>query len=184
MKVNLFETHDRLLEFQKQSELISQGVQDCINNVPDTIHTPFYVFGHSRAIGTDERMSIFLQGGFRSISDVPSARMIWMPYPRKPKAQLNSYLFKATKGTDIVEIIWILPPREIWPQFAPDKMTHNESVWISINNFEHNKEALEAPEKGDLTIDQVDEFREKIKQAAIERRKNSKIVSIQDYKKM
>lgn len=183
MQIDTLETHDRFLEFQKQAQIVSQGVQDCINGLPDTITEPFYVFGHPRSLGMDEKFDIMMRTGTLDPKQIPSTRMVWIPMPRKPKAVLNSYLFRARKGTDIIRIIWILPPREIWSNFEPGKMTQNENVYISINNYKHARSMLEAPEPDDLTEAQVDEFREKIKQAAIDKRR-SKIVNIEDYRKI
>lgn len=183
MKINRLETHDRLLEFQKQADLVAQGVQDCIDNVPDTIKTPFYVFGHARTIGMDEKVDIARQMGELDLNKIPSSRMVWMPMPRKPKAVLNSYLFRARKNSDIVEIIWILPPRELWEQYEPGKMTHDETIYFSIQTYLHNKEELEASTEEDLTVEEVDDFREKIRNAAIDKRMK-KFSSIDEWIKI
>jgi hypothetical protein len=163
-KIDRLETHDRLLQYQKQQDTIGDEVQKCINHVPDNVKYPFYVWGHSRQIPIDERLSYFMGGGYEKFEDVPSERILWMPRPSKPEATPNSYLFRAQKGTDVVEIIWILPKIEFWEQFGPNKMAYSPEIWTSIMNFKYNKKELEAPEEGDMTLDQRDEFREIIKQ--------------------
>lgn len=183
MQINRLETHDRLLEFQKQAELIAQGVQDCIDNVPDTINTPFYIFGHPRTLGMDEKLDIALSNGIADPNQIPSTRMVWMPRIEKPRAVLNSYLFKATKGTDVIRIIWILPPRELWDSFKPGQMTHNDTVWTCIQNYEHAKNEMEAPEPDDLNEDQKLDFIKKIRQAAIDKRRK-KVTGIDEWEKI
>lgn len=183
MQIDTLETHDRLLEFQKQAELVAQGVQDCIDGVPDIIKYPFYVFGHPRTMGMDERAGWARAHGEYDLRKIPSTKLTWIPKPEKPNAVLNSYLLRAQKGTDIIQIIWILPPREIWDCFKSGQMTANESILTSINNYEHAKDKLEAPEPGDMDIDQRDDFRMKIKHVAIERQKQ-KITRIDEWQKI
>ncbi len=180
MQIDTLETHDRLLEFQKQADLIAQGVQDCIDGVPDTIKMPFYVFGHPRTLGMDEKRDFAISNGIVDVRHIPSTRMVWMPRIEKPRAVLNSYLFKATKGTDVIRIIWILPPREIWDCFKPGQMTENDSAWVSIQNYQYAKDKLEAPEHDDLTEDQKIDFMKKIRQAAIDKRRK-KITRIDEW---
>ena len=106
MKINRLETHDRLLEFQKQADEISQGCKDCIDNRPKEFgNHPFYIFAHKREIGIDERFSLMITQGIPDITKVPTHRMIWQPRLKKPEAQINSMLFKYYPKEDIINII-------------------------------------------------------------------------------
>ena len=158
MKLDRLETHDRLQHFQNQWQAISQGCQDCINNVPESITFPFYVFAHPRTVEADEKIDLILRANFTQKS-IPTTRMIWTPRITKPKAQTNSYLFLARKNTDLIQVIWLLPPREMWSQYEPGKMTHNADVWTSINNFQFHRKKLEEKEPNGPTSQNEDEFR-------------------------
>ena len=132
MTLNRLETHDRLLEFNKQADYISQGCEDCIKNRPLAFGTrPFYIFCHAR---TDE--------------DPSSKRLIWQPRLTKPKAQTNSMLFRWSYP-DIIKIIWMIPSPEMWKQYENGKMTHSEIIMDSIYAFQHDRTSLEAPEEDD-----------------------------------
>ncbi len=157
MKVDFLETHDRLQHFKSDWEMMSQGVQDCIDNVPEAVRMPFYVYGHTRQIGIDERFNLFFQGYWQEMKDVPSERIIWMPRITKPLAEPNSYLFKAQKNSDIVEIEWVLPKRELWGQYEPGKMNYNETIWTSIQNFLHRRGEMEAPDRN-IGLEEINEF--------------------------
>lgn len=147
MKINRLDTHDRLLEFQKQWETISQGVVDCIKNVPDAITFPFYIFAHPRTIDEEEKKSGVLTGIFLP-SSIPSTRMLYIPRITKPKVQTNSYLFMAYgKHSDMVKIIWLLPPCELWKQLKKGKMTSSQDACASIDNYLYARHRLEEPEK-------------------------------------
>lgn len=158
MNLDFFETHDRLLQFKKQSDNISQGVVECIKNVPDSITCPFYVYGHSRTVENDEKVSILKLGEKR----VPDTRIIWMPVVTKPKAAPNTYLFLSRKNSDVIEIIWMIPKKELWDQYAPGKLCHNENIWVSIQNFIHHRDKLNAPDKNGPTERDVEFFRRTI----------------------
>jgi hypothetical protein len=179
MKVDFFETHDRLLHFKSDWDVISQGVQDCIDNVPEEIKMPFYVFGHSRQIGMDERFNLFFQGHWQEMKDVPSERIIWMPRITKPLAEPNSYLFKAKKGTDLVDIEWILPKKELWDQYEPGKMTHNEVIWTSIQNYKHARAEMEYDDNN-LSLEKINEFKRIIRSVAIFNQKNKNLNSFDE----
>jgi len=144
MKIDRLETHDRLLYFkQDQSDNISKGLNDCLKKNPDSLRlqekSPYiYIFAHPR-----------------TAEDGISKRMLWQPRLTKPPAQTNSYLFRAQSNTDIVEICWMIPPREMWNQYKKGQITENEIVWWSITQFKRNREQLEAPEKDDLNDDQI-----------------------------
>lgn len=144
MKINRLETHDRLQHFiQEQSHTIWQGAEDCLKKNPDSLKlqekSPYiYIFAHPR-----------------TADDGLTKRMLWQPRLTKPKAQTNSYLFRAQSNTDILEVCWLIPPKEIWGQYKKGNVTESDIVTWSIDQFLHNKERLESPEKDDLTNEQI-----------------------------
>ncbi len=163
MKINFLETHDRLKQFHKQDDLISQGCEECIKLRPEEFgNQPFYIFAHQRTIDMDEKKSLYSQDlmcsftnipyqrKYKTMEDVPSGRLIWEPRLTKPKAQENSMLFKAYPPTDHIKVIWIIPARELWGQFEQGDMIENLTVYESIRNFHTNREMLEAKEDDDL----------------------------------
>jgi hypothetical protein len=139
MKISRLETHDRLQHFVKdQSANIFQGAEDCLKKNPDSLaiqeKAPYvYIFAHPR---TDD--------------DGVTKRMIWQPRLSIPEAQTNSYLFRALSHSDIIEVIWLLPPRELWSQYEKDKVTENNEVAWSIEMFKHRKKDLEKPHPDDM----------------------------------
>lgn len=155
MKVDILDAHDRLLFYQKQQDDISKGIMDCINNVPDSIKCPFYIYGHARTVDQEEQLSI-MQLRYEK---VPAQRLIWMPVVTKPKAAPNTYLFLARKGSDVIDIIWMLPKRELWEQYKPGNLCHNENIWVSIQNFLHCPDVLNAPDKNGPTESDIKHFR-------------------------
>lgn len=168
MKVNKLEAHDRLLSFKQQSDYISKGCQDCINNRPVQFESyPFYIFAHKREIGVDERVSMFnqdlreslinlaYQRKYTRIEEVPNQRLIWQPRLSKPKAQPNSMLFRYFPSTDTIEIIWMLPAEELWEQYKKGLMTENKIVFDSIDAFQNNRRKLEKKEADDLSDERI-----------------------------
>lgn len=144
MKLNLLETHDRLLHFKKDQSLnISKGAEECLKKSRLSLglqqYSPYiYIFAHPRTA----------EDGF-------TKRMIWQPRLTKPKAQTNSYLFKAMSNSDIMEICWLLPPRETWKQYKEGNVTHHETVMWSIDQFLNHRKQLESPDKEDLSDEAV-----------------------------
>jgi hypothetical protein len=144
MKINKLETHDRLEHFKKdQSQNLFEGVDDCARKNKDCVamqqHFPYvYIFAHPR-----------------TADDGANKRMIYQPRLTKPKAQTNSYLFRLLSNTDIVEIVWMLPPRELWGQYEKGKLTESDDVLISIWNFTHKRDELEKPHKDDWSEDRI-----------------------------
>jgi hypothetical protein len=144
MKLNLFETHDRLLHFKKDQALnIFEGAQECLKKNRVSIgfqqYSPYvYIFAHPR-----------------TADDGVTKRMIWQPRLTKPKAQTNSYLFRATSHTDILEICWLLPPEEMWSQYLKSKVTEHELVMWSISQFKHHRTLLESPNEEDLSDEKI-----------------------------
>lgn len=163
MKIDRLETHDRYAHFTKSEFDIGKTCQDMIDGRPFGEY-PFYIFAHKREIGLDERISIFntdriantLNPMYKSMEQVPSARLIWQPRLTKPKAQENSMLFKAHPGKDTVKVIWMIPSRDLWDQYTKGKMLENQTVCESIHDFVNNKEKLEAKESDDLPDYMID----------------------------
>ena len=138
MKINPLDAHDRLLHLTKQSFDIAECCQDLINQRPFG-DRPFYIFAHAR---TEE--------------DGATKRLIWQPRLTKPKAQTNSMLFKAYPGTDVIKVIWMIPARELWSQYAKGLVTENKTVYDSIQAFKTDRNKLEEKEPDDMTDEQVD----------------------------
>lgn len=148
MKVNILDAHDRMKHFTKQSFDIGECCQHLIDQRPFGNH-PFYIFAHTR---TDD--------------DGTTKRLIWQPRLTKPKSQTNSMLFKAYPGTDTIKVIWIIPARELWKEYEKGKVTENQLVYESIDNFVHHREKLDAKEKDDLFDYQIDDIYCQISQQA------------------
>lgn len=138
MKVNILDAHDRYKDLLNKSKDISECCEDLVKKRPFGKH-PFYIFAHAR---TDD--------------DGVTKRLIWQPRLTKPKAQTNSMLFKAYPGSDEIKIIWMIPARELWGQYEKGKLLENETVKMSIFNFQNLREKLEAKEDDDLTDIEID----------------------------
>lgn len=139
MKIDRKETHDRLLHFKKDQALnINQGCEDCLkkNDLSLALQesSPYiYIFAHPRTA----------DNGWQK-------RMIWQPRLSRPRPQTNSYLFRAISKTDIIEICWLLPPRETWKEYEKGKVNENEFVIWSIDQFINNRKQLAASLPDDL----------------------------------
>lgn len=139
MKVNRLETHDRLEYLKKdQSINIFQGAEDCMKKNKLSLalqdKSPYiYIFAHPR-----------------TADDGVNKVMYWQPRLTKPEAQTNSYLFRAQSKTDLIEVCWLLPPEEMWPQYKMGNVTEHRDVLWSINHYVQNKKDLERAEPGDL----------------------------------
>lgn len=148
MKLDRLETHDRYKHFTSQNFSIEECCQDMINKRPFGDHA-FYIFAHSR---TDD-------DGFNK-------RLIWQPRLTKPKAQTNSMLFKAFPGTDEIKVLWIIPSRELWPQYEKGKVTESNIVTKSIDDFQHRLDELERPDTDDLSDAAIDAIYKNLSQSA------------------
>lgn len=144
MKIERLEAHDRLLHLKKDQSLnIAQGAEDCLKKNDTSLrlqqHSQYiYIFAHPR-----------------TSDDGVNKRMLWQPRLAKPKAQTNSYLFRAKSHTDEIEVCWMLPPREMWPQYKKGNVTEHDIVNWSINMFETQKMKLEEAATDDLKDDQI-----------------------------
>jgi hypothetical protein len=173
MKLSRTETHDRLKQFTGAEFDIGKTCQEMLDSMPFGKY-PFYIFAHKREIGMDERISIFnqdrienpLSPRFKTMEDVPSARIIWQPRLTKPQAQENSMLFKGYPGTDNIKVIWMIPARELWDEYTRGKMLENKVVCESIHDFMNNKEKLEAKEDDDLPETTINHIYAEIANAA------------------
>lgn len=131
MKLNVLDSHDRLVELNKKEALnIAQGAEDCLKKNPLSLaiqeKSPYiYIFAHPR-----------------TESDGIKKRMLWQPRLSRPYPQTNSYLFRANSKSDVIEICWMLPPMELWSQYKKGLITENPTVEWSINMFLHSKSEL------------------------------------------
>lgn len=140
MKIQRLETHDRLEHLQKdQSHVIAQGCEDCLKKnwlslaIQERCHY-VYIFAHPR-----------------TAEDGVNKRLLWQPRLCKPKAQTNSYLFRAQSNTDLIELCWFIPPREVWGQFKKGNVTESAEVIWSIDQFQNNRQKLEEPFPDDIS---------------------------------
>jgi hypothetical protein len=140
MNIDRFDAHDRLLEYKKQSLNISECCQRLIDSKPFGEHA-FYIFAHCRTA----------DNGY-------SKRLIWQPRLTKPKAQTNSMLFKVYPGTDIVKVIWMIPPRELFEQYKKGHVTEENITQTSIRLFDEERYVLERKEYDDLEDYQIDDI--------------------------
>jgi len=153
VKINRLDAHDRYEHLTKQSFDIGECCQDLIDKKPFGDH-PFYIFAHAR---TEE--------------DGATKRLIWQPRLTRPTPQENSMLFKAYPGTDIIKVIWMIPARELWGQYAKGKMTENKTVSESIEMFTTNINKLVEKEPDDMTDSQIDAVYKELSRTALAKKK-------------
>lgn len=152
MKINRLETHDRLLHFKNDQGLnIFQGANDCMTKNPLSLALQEY---------SDY---VYLYAHPRTHDDGVTKIMFWQPRLQKPQhAELNSYLFRGISKSDILEIVWLLPPRETWEQYLKGKVTENYDVMESINKYLNHRFFLELSHPKDLSDTQCKEIYLKI----------------------
>ena len=163
MKVNILESHDRLLQFQKQADYIAKGCKDCIENRPREFgNITFYIFAHKRSIELDEKLSLFQDDLKESLCDIsykrkynrmeeiPSARLIFSPRLTKPEPQENSMLFRNKPPSEDVEVLWMIPDRELFGQYKKGNLTESSIITESVHLFLNNKSKLAKTEKDDI----------------------------------
>jgi hypothetical protein len=147
MKLDRLETHDRLEYFvNDQWKTISQGAEDCLKKNPDSLalqeKSPYiYIFAHPR-----------------THDDGLNKRMLWQPRITRPKAQTNSYLFRANSKSDVLMVCWCIPPKEMWNQYRKGNVCESNIVLWSINQFQYNREELEKPDPSDFTDEKAREI--------------------------
>lgn len=147
MKLNRLETHDRHQHFIKDQSLnIFQGAEDCLKknilSLSMQEHSPYiYIFAHPR-----------------TADDGVNKRMLWQPRLTRPKPETNSYLFRAQSKTDVIEVCWLIPPREMWDQYNTGNVCESDLVAWSINQFRYNRQKLEADHPDDLPDSKIKEI--------------------------
>ncbi len=152
MKLDLYDSHDRLKHFTKKDSRQALDIGECCQNLIDQRpfgNYPFYIFAHAR---TDD--------------DGVTKRLIWQPRLTKPTAQTNSMLFKAYPGTDQIKVIWMIPAREMWNQYKKGNVTQHDITAWSIQQFQHNKAELERKEPDDLEDWKIDDIYRQLSQEA------------------
>lgn len=162
IQVNTLETHDRLLDFKKKhEESIENRIAKMIQEDPfDGL--PFYIFAHKRTLSNGER-NLHFQTGQYTIRNVPSHKIVWQPRLQKPKACLNSMLFKVDPSfPDQVKVIWILPEREQWSSSREGTMFEDPTVIESIHAFENDRSSLEHPEPDDPSDERAEAIYKKL----------------------
>jgi hypothetical protein len=140
MKLNILDTHERHKHLMKnQWEVVAKGAEDCLKNNPIAVaiqmRCPYvYLYAHPRTAdnGADKRL-------------------LWQPRISRPPPQTNSFLFRAISKTDLIEICWLLPPREMWRQYEKGKVTESDLTAWSIDQFQHNREVLARDHPEDLS---------------------------------
>ena len=151
MKLNRLETHDRLEHLVKdQSDNVFEGAEICLKKNPLSLaiqeRCPYvYIFAHSR-----------------TSDDGLKKRLLWQPRISKPKAQTNSYLFRAKSHSDLIEVVWILPESHLWAQYEKGKVTENELVCYSVDLFQNNRNELEKPHPEDISEEKARQIFKKI----------------------
>ncbi len=139
MKLNILEAHDRKKHLIKdQSSVVFQGAEDCLKRNPLSLaiqeKSPYlYVFGHPRTHDNGIDKNLF-----------------WQPRLSIPEAQSNSYLFRVISHTDLIEVVWMIPAKELWGQFDEGKVTESNICAWSIDQLKSNKIGLERPHPDDM----------------------------------
>lgn len=138
MKINRLEAHDRLEHLiEDQSANIFQGAEDCLKKNPLSLalqdKCPYiYMFAHPR-----------------THDDGINKKLFWQPRLSIPEPQINSYLFRVNSNTDLIEVCWILPPKEMWDQYKKGNVTESNWALWSINQYVNDKKLLSKPHPED-----------------------------------
>lgn len=178
MKVSRLETHDRYQHLMKdQSANIFQGCEDCLkkNELSLAIQekAPYvYIFGHARSADNGVDKVLY-----------------WQPRLSIPSAEDNSYLFRAISNSDIVEVVWIIPPKVYWSQYKKENVVDSDICSWSINMYKNKRMELEKPHVDDMKEELarhimkriVDEKREQIR---IDKTKTKIITDLEEYNRI
>jgi hypothetical protein len=116
----------------------------------------------------EESPYIYIFAHPRTADDGITKRLLWQPRLTKPKAQTNSYLFRAQSKTDIIEVCWLIPPREMWGQYKKGNIAEEPTILWSIDQFLHNRKELEKSDPDDLPDERVQKIWGKIKRTKMQ----------------
>lgn len=139
MKIDRLETHDRLEHFKKdQNDSINEGLMTCLKLNPLSIafqeRSPYlYIFAHARTNELGQKV------------------MYWQPRLSKPNCETNSYLFRIKSFSDECEVVWMIPPKEMWDQYKKGNITEHEIVTWSIDQYTNNRQKLSEKDPEDLS---------------------------------
>jgi len=152
MKINRLETHDRYQHFIKEQSInVFQGAEDCLKKNELSLALQ------------DKSPYIYLYAHPRTAEDGVTKVMYWQPRLTKPKPETNSYLFRANSKTDILEVCWLIPPREMWSQYITGNVTESDTVYWSISQFRFNKEKLSLNHPEDLSDERIKQIYQSLK---------------------
>ena len=142
--IDQLETHDRWQKFSKEQEVnIFKGVEDCLKSNPLSIALQ------------DRSHYIYIWAHPRTHEDGATKVLYWQPRLTKPTPQTNSYLFRCLSKKDTVEVCWILPPREMWPEYDEGKIAASDIVRYSIDMFINHREKMSKSEEDDLSDGEI-----------------------------
>lgn len=144
MKISRLETHDRLQHLKKdQSANVWKGAEDCLKKNPLSLalqeKSPYiYIFAHPRTHDNGVDKVLY-----------------WQPRLSIPDPQDNSYLFRAISNSDIIEVCWIIPAKEMWNEYKKGNVTESNWALWSIEMYKTRKSELEKPHPDDLPEEQA-----------------------------
>jgi len=167
MKIDRLEAHDRLLHFKQDQEAnIMEGFLDCLKKNPLSLalqaKSPYiYIFAHPR-----------------TCEDGVTKKMLWQPRLGKPEPQTNSYLFRVESNTENVEICWMIPPREMWPQYKKGNVTEHQIVNWSIDQFTNHRNHLAHPYNDDFSEGRIRSILERIAIEMDQEKQNKKYLKV------
>jgi hypothetical protein len=142
--IDKLETHDRLQHLYKEQEKnVFKGAEECLKT-------------NSLSLALQERSSyIYIYAHPRTKEDGATKTLYWQPRLTKPTPQTNSYLFRCISKKDMIEVCWILPPREMWSQYDEGKITESDIVRYSIDMFVNHREKMSKSEEDDLSDGEI-----------------------------
>lgn len=167
MKVKTLEAHDRLKYFiNDQSANVFQGAEECMLRNPISLgiqeKCPYvYIFAHPR-----------------TADDGVNKRLLWFARLSIPEAQPNSYLFRGISHTDLLEVIWILPPQELWGQSKKGNVTESDLAASSISQYKLDKKVLERPHPDDMSEERAWPILHQVYEEYFYKEKMKKILSL------
>lgn len=140
LNLNPYDAHDRLLHIKKeQSANVFKGAEDCLKS-------------NTLSLALQEKSPyVYLYAHPRSGDDGYTKILYWQPRLSRPYPETNSYLFRAISKTDLIEVCWIIPPKEQWKEYQKGNVTESEIINWSINQYTNKRNELSQPHPEDLS---------------------------------